>query len=306
VRRITLFTLLAMTSCQLVGGYAEFDYDTTPTPPPEHPCDVLDETKVDERNLAVSVRVDLRDGTCLWVDRTEVTVEQYTAWQEAVPAGGPDGPKWEETWCRWKTERSDPIGDLEDACRAEILRYDTLPFGPTKPMRCVDFCEAEAFCRWMDKHLCYDQDGIGAQGPRLSPQEWRLTCTNQQTTVYPWGNETESVCNVGQDPEACVGVIGPTCGPLPVGQKPQCKTPSGVMDLLGNVAEWTYSCNYVDSTEPLEPTVCMTRGGGYDEPLGACEIEGSARGDRRAPSLGFRCCANLTQRESELVGITPR
>lgn len=301
-RGLSLLALTAIAGCQLVGGYAEFDYDTEPaTAPPEHACNVLPEFKTDENGLAVMIRVNLRDDACLWMDRTEVTVEQYAHWESAIPAEGPGAPEWEQTWCRWKTGRNEPSRDLTDACRAAILPFDLEPFAPRKPMRCVDFCEAEAFCRWADKRLCYDAGVLGVQGPQSRRLEWRLACTNAQSTAYPWGNEPESVCNTGQGPdEECVGV-SPTCGPVPVGEKAGCKTPSGIVDLLGNVAEWVYSCNYVDPANPLEPRGCLTLGGGYDEPLQNCNIERTTMSDVRSPALGFRCCADLTGPEEEAV-----
>jgi formylglycine-generating enzyme required for sulfatase activity len=299
VRFPTLFVSIASCGCQLVAGYEEFDYVRS-APEPGHACETLPTAKDDDRGLAVMARVDLKDQTCLWMDRTEVTVEQYRGWQDEVPA---NGVEWEPTWCDWKGDRANPVGDPDDACVSELLPLDLQPFAARKPMRCVDFCEAEAFCRWAGKHLCYDAAGLGVQGPRGFPQEWLLACTNQMTTRYPWGTDTKDVCNTGQDAEACLGASG-TCGPVTVGQKSDCSTPRGVVDLLGNVSEWVFSCNFVDSTRPLEPSPCLTRGGGYDAALQACDIESTIAGDARQPSLGFRCCANLTSAEELLVRST--
>jgi formylglycine-generating enzyme required for sulfatase activity len=295
VRFFTAFSAILLGACQLIGGYEDFDYGTPPKAA-LHACSVLPTAKEDELGLSVMARVDLQDDACIWMDRTEVTVEQYERWRGDVPA---DGIAWEPDWCGWKRVRTDPIGDPDDACAAEILGFDRPPFAPRKPMRCVDFCEAEAFCRWADKHLCYDADGLGAQGPRGNPQEWRLACTNQMTTRYPWGTEELDVCNTGQTSNACIGASA-TCGPVLVGQKVDCKTPGGIVDLLGNVSEWVFSCNYVVSPEP---TGCLTRGGGYDDPLLACEAETTLRNSVRKPSLGFRCCANLTPGEEEEIAL---
>ena len=298
--RWLVFVSLATCGCQLVGDYAEFDYGA-PSEPAEHPCSVLPSAKDDERGLSVMARIDMDDQKCFWVDRTEVTVEQYEIWQDDVPA---DGIAWEPTYCNWKGDRADPIGDASDACVAELLPFDLQPFAPRKPMRCVDFCEAEAFCRWANKHVCYDSSGVGIQGPRGFPQEWHLSCNNHQTTRYPWGNTTEDFCNTGQSADECLDATG-TCGPVTVGQEAECSTPGGVVDLLGNVAEWVFSCNHVDSERPLEPTACLTRGGGYDDPLRACDAEANVMSDVRDPSLGFRCCADLTTEEELAVSATP-
>jgi len=292
--------LAASSGCQIVGGYDDFTYGSG-TQAPKHPCEALPAAKDDERGLAVMARVDLVNETCVWMDRTEVTVGQYAAWQSDVPA---DGVPWESDWCKWKTERTDPIGDPNDACVAELLPFDLQPFAARKPMRCVDFCEAEAFCRWADKHLCYDSSGLGVHGPRGNPQEWQLACSNQLTTRYPWGDGSAGYCNTGQTADACIGSASGTCGPVPVGQKAECSTPGGIVDLLGNVSEWVFSCVYIDSERPLEPTGCLTRGGGYDEPLEPCTTENTITSNARKPSLGFRCCADLTPGEQVLVGTT--
>jgi formylglycine-generating enzyme len=301
VRFPTLFVSIASFGCQLVGGYEEFDYQA-PTPEPTHACAALPTAKDDELGLAVMARVDLQDQTCRWMDRTEVTAEQYRRWQDEVPS---DAVEWDPDWCDWKGNRTDPIGDPEDSCVAELLPFDQQPFAASKPIRCVDFCEAAAFCSWAEKHLCYDSSALGVQGPRGNPQEWLLSCSNQMTTIYPWGNDTEDHCNTGQDVNGCLGATG-TCGPLPVGQKGRCSTSRGIVDLLGNVSEWVFSCNYIDETRPLEPSPCLTRGGGYDSPLLACDMETIVPGESRKPSLGFRCCANLTGAEEVLVEATRR
>ena len=288
--------------CQLVGGYADFDYGTS-AEQPDHACDVLPSAKDDDRGLSAMARIDRPDQTCFWMDRTEVTVDQYESWQEDVPA---NGIEWDPTWCDWKGDRSDPMGAAGDACVAEIPPLDVQPFAPKKPMRCVDFCEAEAYCRWAKKRLCHDSSAFGTQGPRVFPREWVQTCSNQSTTVYPWGNDAADYCNTGQmPPDDCISTTG-NCGAAPVGQMTNCSTPGGVMDLTGNVAEWVYSCNHFDSSASLEPTGCLTRGGGYDAPLQACDHERTIPNDSREPALGFRCCTDLAPDEEALVDATRR
>jgi sulfatase modifying factor 1 len=298
VRGSYWLVLVVASGCQIVGSYEEFDY--TPAPAvPKHACDALPTIKNDEQGLSVMTRVNMIDGRCFWMDRTEVTVEQYASWQADVPA---DAVPWEPMWCQWKqdAERHDPIADRDDACRAALHSLDQQPFGAQKPMRCVDFCEAEAFCRWAGKHLCYDSSGIGVQGPRGLPQEWLLACSNQMATRYPWGNDDESHCNVGETTDACVDVSA-TCGPVTVGRNTRCSTPDGILDLLGNVSEWVFSCNFVDPDAPVDPIRCLTRGGGYDDPLRGCDWETTIASDTRKPSLGFRCCSDLSQPEQALV-----
>lgn len=289
-------------ACQVVGGYDEFYAGTAAPPLPPHACDALPLAKDDPAGFSVMTRVDVPERSCVWMDRTEVTVEQYQRWQSDVDS---DSIAWEPDWCTWKRTRTDPIGDPEDACAAELLHFDLQPFAPRKPMRCVDFCEAEAFCRFAGKRICYDPGGLGVQGPRGFPQEWQLACTNGLTTRYPWGNPEADVCNVGQSATECIGASA-TCGPLAVGQEAECVNERGIVDLTGNVAEWVFSCNFPDSDEPDQPSGCLARGGGYDEPLETCQRELIIANDTRTPSLGFRCCADLTADEELRVKPIPR
>jgi formylglycine-generating enzyme required for sulfatase activity len=85
-----------------------------------------------------------------------------------------------------------------------------------------------------------------------------------------------------------------------VGEKRECATKNGVVDLLGNVGEWVYSCNFIDETDPA-PTGCMVHGGGYDRELSSCGDEATIASDTREPSLGFRCCADLSREEEAVV-----
>jgi formylglycine-generating enzyme required for sulfatase activity len=89
--------------------------------------------------------------------------------------------------------------------------------------------------------------------------------------------------------------------PHPVGQQPSCRNASGVLDLLGNVAEWIFSCAFVQLGQESLPTKCLVRGGGYDQLLQACTSETSMPNDSRRRDLGFRCCADLSAEEQFLI-----
>jgi formylglycine-generating enzyme len=293
-RSIAFF--VALSACQEVAGYSDFEYGAPP-PKPTHSCDPLAHVKEDDAGLTTMVRVDLPGARCVWIDRTEVTVEQYARFQREVPN---DEIVWEPAWCTWKIARSDPAGTAGDICRAQLLDFDLQPFAPQKPIRCVDFCDAEAFCSWSGKHLCYDTTGIGTTGPRGFPQEWLLACTNGLTTRYPWGNETQAVCNTNQRPDSCIGQQA-TCGAYQVDKKLDCENARGATDLLGNVAEWVFACNFIDPDDAPGPTGCLARGGGYDEPLASCDLDRTLLNDTRTPSLGFRCCADLTPAEEAML-----
>jgi formylglycine-generating enzyme required for sulfatase activity len=124
-------------------------------------------------------------------------------------------------------------------------------------------------------------------------------CTNGFTSVYPWGNSVGADperCNTEQLAASCI-TSRAVCGVLPAGEKTNCRTPGGVVDMLGNVAEWAFSCNLLDADQTMSPTGCMVLGGGYDTGLISCNVERTLPNDTRSPSLGFRCCADLTLAE---------
>jgi formylglycine-generating enzyme required for sulfatase activity len=254
---------------------------------PAHRCSVLPPTKLDPRGDGVLARVDIVGGDCIWMDATEVTVEAYQGWIEDPLV---ESVAWEPTWCKWKTQRSDPVNDPNDLCAASIPAIHQ-PFALPKPIRCVDFCDAEAFCEYAGKRLCYGV-ATSVQGPRGVPREWLLACTNGFETVYPWGDDqAEGNCNVSSV-ENCVD-----CDAYGVGSEPLCRNSNGVADLLGNVAEWIFACNFIEPGQESNPSGCTIRGGGFDEPLQACSSDTTLRNDSRRSNLGFRCCSDLTPEE---------
>ena len=181
MRSAVLCLPIALAACQLVGNFSEFDSDAG-VAAPTHACDSLPVAKSDPLGLGVMARVDIPHGTCFWIDRTEVTVEQYQRWQLEVQS---DAISWEPNLCVWKHDREDPIGNPADSCAAQLLPFDEQPFAARKPMRCVDFCEAEAFCGWAGKHLCHDISGLGTQGPDTlgATKPWRAATPGRARTL---------------------------------------------------------------------------------------------------------------------------
>src|SRR6476620_11112921 len=101
----------------------------------ERVCSVLPATKPDPQGSGVLVRLDIPGNTCAWIDQTEVTVEAYQAWLDAVPA---ESVEWNSTWCQWKRKqvRTDPAHAAPgtDVCVEAIPSLDTGRFAPDKPI----------------------------------------------------------------------------------------------------------------------------------------------------------------------------
>ena len=110
------------------------------------------------------------------------------------------------------------------------------------PMVMVSWYEAKRLCGVQGKRLCGDD-------------EWTLACEGPERLPYPYGwARDQTACNIGRlwvQPND--GILGSrTASPteiqaevdrlskrVPSGSMPKCKSPYGVMDLGGNVDEWT-------------------------------------------------------------------
>jgi serine/threonine protein kinase len=132
-----------------------------------------------------------------------------------------------------------------------------------KPKVNVTFAGAQALCSQVNKRLCTDR-------------EWIRSCKGKRGSIFPYSGSKFNAkrCNTED-------ANGEERGVSPAGRFKLCRSPGGVYDMSGNVAEWTAS-----------KTV---RGGYY---ASADEDAACNGGGRRAPGskrlyIGFRCCADF-------------
>jgi len=138
---------------------------------------------------------------------------------------------------------------------------------PGQPVTGVTPAEAERFCRF-----------VGGRLPTSA--EWIFAAAGPTGRRFPWGN-TGLVCR-----RASYGLVRGPCaegGELPelAGARPDGRTPEGVFDLAGNVAEWT-----------REPDGGFRARGGSIRSTVAAELKTWASEDpgaARASHVGFRC-----------------
>jgi formylglycine-generating enzyme required for sulfatase activity len=129
------------------------------------------------------------------------------------------------------------------------------------PVNCLDWNQAKTFCEW-------------AGGRLPTAEEWEYAAKGGESRVYPWGNN---------EPSASLAKFGPSDGTAPVGSYPAGATKHGLLDMAGNVWQWTAS-NYDANTKEV-------RGGSWvDDPR---NLRASDR-DRYAPAdrnndVGARC-----------------
>jgi formylglycine-generating enzyme required for sulfatase activity len=170
------------------------------------------------------------------------------------------------------------------------------------PINCVDWNQAKAYC--------------ASLGERLpSEAEWELAARGTEGRLYPWGGAPPS----GERLNAC----GPECSlalnerlkevggspwpqmyqdddkapfTAPVRSYPAGATPAGLMDMAGNVWEWTESAYCPYGKDDCGESRRVLRGGGWDTTESR-----DVRAARRYPSapaargksVGFRCAKTL-------------
>ncbi|WP_058866531.1 formylglycine-generating enzyme family protein [Chloracidobacterium thermophilum] len=149
------------------------------------------------------------------------------------------------------------------------------------PVTGVTLSDAEAYARWAGKRL-------------PTEEEWEAAAHGRTPTIFPWGNAFDpSRANVKA---SGLGV------PVRVGTYPAGASPFGVLDMTGNVWEWTASEArlYPGSTEkppswdkPLNPgtRLQIIRGGAFTEDTRRCTVtyRNWVPSDFKARELGFRC-----------------
>lgn len=166
------------------------------------------------------------------IDRTEVTQAQY---ERCVAAGacppvescGPQGP---------------PVAEVHDPERF-----------PNRPVTCVTWEAASAFCAWRGMRLPTEAEwevaarGAHAAQPYLGGADPGSLVPVAGNYLYPWGDREIRDCalaNVsryrdarppGSDApeESCQGAL------VDVARHPRGVSPFGLLDVAGNVAEWT-------------------------------------------------------------------
>lgn len=142
------------------------------------------------------------------IDKTEVTVARYRACVDA----GACTHHWDDGRC-YVFEGSGPWrkGRLPDSFR-----------GPEQPAVCVDWDEADRYCRWAGKRL-------------PTEAEWEKAARGTDGRPYPWGDQAAD-CQ-----RAVIHENGNGCGrnaTWPVCSRPRGNSPYGLCDAAGNAWEW--------------------------------------------------------------------
>ena len=153
-----------------------------------------------------------------------------------------------------------------------------------KPVTWVSLEDARAYAAWAGKRLPHET-------------EWQYAAQGGDGRLYPWGN----AMNAEAIPPVCIdkNVLRP---PTDVDAFPKGASPFGVMDLVGNVWQWT------DEYRDEHSRGGILRGGSYFKPQGSGwyfpnKIELNTHGKLllmapskdRAGTLGFRCVVDAAE-----------
>jgi formylglycine-generating enzyme required for sulfatase activity len=225
------------------------------------------------------------------LDRTEVTTRAYLA---CVEKGECERPPEKVTW-----------PGIKDA---EVALYSPFCNAPQKdhaehPINCVAWPMADRFCK--------------QRGARLPTEaEWEFAARGASQRKYPWGDEAPGPGYLNACGKECAagfkarGAKHATmydeddgfAGTAPVGSFPGGASASGVLDLAGNVWEWTADwfavypdAAVVDPKGPPTGTLRVVRGGdftGTQPDWARPAYRWKSDPDTYNHAIGFRCAAS--------------
>jgi len=146
-----------------------------------------------------------------------------------------------------------------------------------RPVTWVSLEDARAYAAWAGKRLPHEW-------------EWQMAAQGTDGRAYPWGDQWQAANMPTPD-------TGRTMlGPDPVDAHPQGASPYGVMDMTGNVWQWT------DEFADEHTRTAIVRGGEYYRPQGSIwyfpaafrnnehgKLLMMAPGYDRSGGVGFRC-----------------
>lgn len=225
-------------------------------------------------------------GYCM--DVGEVTVDDYVACAKANKCNPPASTQ------RWNGMTENDRANSREFCN--FGHDDRLDH----PMNCVDWFDANSFCAWKGKRL-------------PTEAEWEYAAVGGDGRSYPWGNDAPDGGRANACGQECSSIRPEerhNVTPLfeeddgaaitaPVGSYPDGASPFGVLDMAGNVREWTadwyapYATGLqVNPKGPANGSTRSARGGSWDT-WGVADFASAFRTwfgpSVRVSNLGFRC-----------------
>ena len=140
-----------------------------------------------------------------------------------------------------------------------VLNYYGNPFYDNFPVLYINQFEAQNYCNWLGKRL-------------PTEFEWMKATWDGEEKTYLWGEEEPDYETYPDSYYANVGFGYPGFAGwdvVEVGSFPKDKTVVGIMDMSGNVSEWTSSewtpqlCDFPPCQGDFGNDLVVTKGGGY-------------------------------------------
>jgi len=207
-----------------------------------------------------------------YIDRHLVTMAEFAIFVQAKGPVGPNGEMYLD------------VHDPDNRIRQQDGVWLPEKGSEQHPAGEVSWYGAMAYCQWRQKRL-------------PSEAEWEKAARGADARLYPWGNDT---------PRSDLAFFGAMRGAtVPVGLYPKGASPYGVLDMAGQVWEWTisayrsYPYNPGDGREDLTVAASrVARGGSSSSPeIGLTatsrEIISPGRQSTGHAYIGFRCVKSL-------------
>ncbi len=159
-----------------------------------------------------------------------------------------------------------------------IDRFETREDGSNLPLNHQSFVKASKVCRDAGKRICTES-------------EWNFACEGPEMRPYPYGWERRPVCNQDRDD---LFEENPRKRVLrdhrePVDARPECASPFGVENMVGNVDETTFR----DGATHAHPFRNALKGGWWMAGRNRCRPATTAHDDYYEDiQVGVRCCAD--------------
>jgi eukaryotic-like serine/threonine-protein kinase len=229
-----------------------------------------------------------------YIDPTEITVAQYHMCTTCPPANAVVLPAESEALIKQLMtsaaaadagpEDDDGPVDLKAYASAWTPKCNELRNAGDDPMNCVTAAAAETYCRY--------------RGRRLPTEaEWEFAARGNSGRMYPWGNDQPSCNHACFDRNGKCLDSGEGVTTCPVLLRPKDRTPEGIYNMGGNVAEWTADGFIsappagVDPKYPSNTPLRVVRGGSFLEPSSHVNVtfRMGAVPTMAHVTIGFRC-----------------